>query len=113
MNVFVYVTVDHVYLPQLVTHTTIPSLGLLPGMYSITIYVCVVLPYIGMCVWYRFNAMSCSQLMHTRVRERALACASESTRLCKGKHLCVQGESYDCVSGSTCVPRVFHVYDNL
>ena len=80
---------------------------------TIYMYICVVLPYIGMCVWYRFNAMSCSQLMHTRVRERALACASESTRLCKGKHSRVQGESYDCVSGNTCVPRVFHVYDNL
>ena len=51
VNVFVYVTVDHVYLPQLVTHTTIPSLGLLPGMCSITIYVCVVLPYICTYVW--------------------------------------------------------------
>ena len=48
MCVCVYVTVDHVYLPQLVTHRAIPSLGSLSGMCSITIYVCVVLPYIGM-----------------------------------------------------------------
>ena len=52
VNVFVYVTVDHVYLPQLVTHTTIPSLGLLPGMCSITIYVrmCGVTIYRYVCM---------------------------------------------------------------
>ena len=64
-------------------------------------------------LWYRFNATSRSQLIHTRVRGGALACARGSTRMCEGKHLRVRGESHDCVSRNTHVLRVFHVYDDL
>ena len=53
MCVFVYVTVDHVYLPQLATHGAIPSPGLLPGMCvrtCVCVYVCTCV-YVCVCAY--------------------------------------------------------------
>ena len=65
-----------------------------------------------MYIQYRFNAMSLSQLMHTRVQGGVFMCAKGSTRVCEGKYSHVRGESHNCVSRNTHVPRAFRVYDD-
>ena len=64
---------------------------------------------------YRFNATSCSQVVHThvqgehsRVRGEVLVCARGSTRVCKGEHSRVQGEVVVFARGSTRVCKGNH-----